>query len=657
MKKYLLACTLVATTLSSNAASTLDGEYIINGLSSLKGDFTGRAWVHNGVVQRLVKWKEYTYKNNNIESIWTGTVSSNSFDFTLALSNVITSFESYAPTEAEFKIPVKISLPVTSLSSEFSFDLAEDGTTKERWTRTKDAGNEPLWVDLRKNVLGVGDKHLIVTAISKLAGLYQVIDMYRDLPMMQPYQSRSEFQNANQYFVDDKTDADFYMNNPAILRITNKTINPLSLAEAEMRRNAYGHTLAYKAKFLEDETLKNNLNEAGSLECAIVDDNGNKIGRITENDSALWTSMYGWAEVMRYQTTKDPEALANFKRVLDGVLTLLEIPGDTNQFARTLAISPLEENLGEGWIQGTGKYSHLKWRQGGNNDMAKGIFMTLALAHKVIGNDEVELIQRIKKAAKTLALPTAIAERKFNLGIAKGIDALWNQDEKSFHDFYSRVVNLGTVLGDITGIEAGIYYGGIADWSGIHLTMISNLSQLIVSQELQKVFPGHKAKKAQSSAEAKILDMAHAYKNAHRDFLTLIAYVFSPKAREDQEFSQLAHEALWTLREVPAPRFVGSATADLRKQPNWSMSAWPRLPWKALQGFRKLKDNPNVADLIEGAYAYPNFESIAWSSTYMWKDIPFNIYYGSNKNVKPFSSDYLMLYWASRSAGLLTEAD
>lgn len=153
------------------------------------------------------------------------------------------------------------------------------------------------------------------------------------------------------------------------------------------------------------------------------------------------------------------------------------------------------------------------------------------------------------------------------------------------------------------------------------------------------------------------MEIDKVYKNAHRGFLTLVAYAYSNKAHNDPEYAKKAQEALWSLKEVPAPRFVGNAGADLPKRADWSVSAWPRQPWKALKGFRKLKDDPNVLSLIQGAYSYPYFEGTAWQTTYFWKDIPFPVSLSSNKATKSFSSDYLMLYWVSRSSGLISALD
>lgn len=642
------------------STTDVDGVYTILGTSSELGDFSGLGYVKGGIVQRKIRFNQYKYRSLEVEVIYSGVVSKDFFEFNLNLSNVLTRFDNYEPTTEDFSKPLSLKLPLAQLSGDFNYSLKHEGFVKESWSRIGEAA-KPLWADQRVVLNATGEKNVILTAISGLVGFGKVLKLYRDLPEVAPYKNRAEFKDAKHYYIQDRTDADFYLKNQNVIRVTNKQINPLALAEAMMRKNAYGQSLSIKEQYLSRETGINNLNAAGFLENSIIDENGKKIGRQTEYDTALWSSMFAWAELLKFQTTKNPDGMKNFRKVLDGILKIVEITGDPKEFARGLSVSPPEEDLGEGWIQGTGEFSHLKWRKGGNNDMVKGVFITLALAHQVVAPDEVELIKRIQKVSKDLALQSAVADRGFNLGLAKGLDALWNKDEKSLQKFYSEIISLGTKIGDATHFGAGVYYGGVADWSGVHLTMISNLSELVIARELQTVFPadgpGKKARKIERAAENRLLDKHKIYKPAQRHFLTLMAYAFSPGARENVAFKEEAKNALWALREVPAPRSFGSAYADLTKHPHWSMSAWPRLPWKVLGGFRKLKENPNTQGLLQGAYAYPLFESSAWSSTYLWKDNPFSNRYGSNPSIQTFSSDYLLMYWASRSSGLIGPND
>jgi hypothetical protein len=645
-------------TLFSQLCLALDGRFEITGQSSKYGPYAGQGWISDNKVQRLVRFTHYKHEQDAVETIWTGVVDGARFNFSLALSNTLTAIDNYAPAEGEFKNSLLVSIPVSGLSGMLEFALSGEEFLQEKWVLTDSNPGRPLWSDLRVSVVGVGEETTFMKTILKLSGLSKVIDRYRELPQLAPYKNREEFTSRNQYFISDKTDADFYLKNQNVLRISNKTINPLSLAEANMRRNAYGKTLAQKAQFLGEETIRNNLNSAGILEDALVNESNEKIGRRPEYDTALWSAMFGWAELLRFQVTKDPSALQNFKSVLNAVLTLLEITNDPLEFARGLAISPPQEDLGEGWIQGSGEFAQLKYRQGGNNDMIKGVFITMILAHQVIGPEEVELLNRIKKNAKHLSGLSAVKDRDFNLGIARGIEALWNRDGEALEETFSKIKNLSSAIVDFTELGNGFFFGGVADWSGIHLTMISNMSQLLMAQELETVFPEkklhRKAEKLRASAEEKLTEMGKTYKSAHRDFFTLMLYAFVPKLKNDANFALQAQEALWTLKEVPAPRFQGHAEIELSKHPHWSASAWPRLPWKAMKGFRRHRDDYKLETLIQGAYAYPHFEQSAWSTTYFWKDLPFGASYRSHTGVQTFSADYLLVYWAGRVSGLIS---
>ena len=292
--------------------------------------------------------------------------------------------------------------------------------------------------------------------------------------------------------------------------------------------------------------------------------------------------------------------------------------------------------------------------------MIKGLFTTLVIAHQVKSELDPSVIARIKAVAKKLHLLSPAASG-FNYGVAKGIDALWNENEESYKAFTTSMLNLGTYMGDVTHIGVGFYFGGITDWSGVNLTMTSTMCQLLLSKELQKVFPynpeGYKAKQSQMAAEQRLQEMHNIYKIAHRDFITLMVYANVDKSKLDEKFVADAKNAVWTLREVPAPRTIGFAEADLKFHPHWSVSAWPRLPWKVMNGVGSIKDNPNLMALIEGAYAYPQYEANILDSTYIWKDNPFDNYYKSDPSLQSFSADYLLIYWMARASGLISEND
>ncbi len=662
--RLLFFCLLL---LSLHASA--DGLYEIRGTHPERGEYSGQAWVHDSQAQRIIRWKTYRHDSYSVENVWSGSATEQELRFSLRLSNTLTALNGYEPTPLEIQNSIPVSIPFATSQNKpeanVIFSVPTEGGYRESWTRIADAPPVPLWKDLREIVDGTGDDKPWYYEILLWLGIDQVIDWYRALPAAIASQDREEYRSQRQYFITDKTDADFYASQPQVLRVTNKTLNPLSLAEASMRRNAYAPTLSEKAEYLRSETLKYNLNESGLLEFAIVNDNGAKLGRSPEYDSALWTAMFGWSELMRYQATHDAEALTNFRRMLNGILTLIEITDDSTKFARTLAISPLTEDLGPGWIQGKGRFSHLKWRSGGNNDMIKGVFLMLTLAHQVIRPDEAELRARITAASQSILKIKAISRGAFNSGIAHGLIALWSDRAEEKDDelqaFSHRLYNLKTILANAVQVNGNFYYGGVADWSGIHLTLVSSLCQILLARELKDPMRNSQYAYLLSgvlkSGEAQLLEMHKTYKKAHRDFLTLFAYAFSPQAKTDERLLNDAKDALWTLKEIPAPRSLGTAEVDLSKLPEWSLSAWPRVPWKGLTGVRKIKHDLDFENFVQGAYSYPIFEAAAWDSDYLWKENPFTAKYNSHPRVATFSADYLILYWVARSAGLLAPAD
>lgn len=652
----------------------IQGLYEISGTHSGYGEYSGQMAIHGSTAERIIHWKTYRYPvktitgtlSEELESVWTGTVTPKAIEFSLPLSNVLTEYEGYAPTVAELKAAAHVVIQPTEPSlteaGPITFSVPGEGTYIETWKRIGDAPAEPLWKDQRQTIDATGSEFPTIVKIALWLGVDQAIDWYRNQPQLQPYLTREEFRDQKQYFTLDTTDADFYASHPNTLRITNHTLNPLSLAEASMKRNAFVPKLQEKADFFRRETLQYTLNSAGLLELFERDARGDKTGRSTEYDSALWTAMLGYAEFLRYQVTQDPASLQVFRAILEGELTLVEITGNRKEFARSIAISPPEESLGPGWVQGTGKYAHLKWRSGGNNDMIKGLILTMILAHKVVGPQERELRQRILNAAKSLLSTDAAHFNTSNTGLVYGLIALWDPlesiDESELERYSSQFLNLVNELGSGFGHNGNFYYGGIADWSGIHLSMITSLCQVLLSQELQTTFPDstyqRQIKEILKAGKTELIKAHDTYRVTRRDFLTIFAYLLSADLTDRSKLRAEALDALQALREMPAPRNIGQGTVDLTKNPNWSYSAWPRVPWKAIGGFKKLKSPLDFKLFEQGAYSYPVYETLAWSSNYLWKDSPFGTKFSSDPRKEPFSADYLLVYWASRASGLLS---
>ena len=70
---------------------------------------------------------------------------------------------------------------------------------------------------------------------------------------------------------------------------------------------------------------------------------------------------------------------------------------------------------------------------------------------------------------------------------------------------------------------------------------------------------------------------------------------------------------------------------------------------------RKLKPDNKLKNFEQGAFGYPLFETMAWQTTYFWKENPYFVKYQGNSSFVSFSADYLLIYWMAKSANLVDE--
>jgi hypothetical protein len=104
------------------------------------------------------------------------------------------------------------------------------------------------------------------------------------------------------------------------------------------------------------------------------------------------------------------------------------------------------------------------------------------------------------------------------------------------------------------------------------------------------------------------------------------------------------NDALWRLREIPAPKT--QVDIDHRIRPDYVMSPFPSLPWK----FDWTK-----TDRTQSLRAYPLFEASAYN-VYDWKqsvlDYKANTVGGQLPGV-----DFLLAYWLGRTLGVFASDD
>jgi hypothetical protein len=112
-------------------------------------------------------------------------------------------------------------------------------------------------------------------------------------------------------------------------------------------------------------------------------------------DSAIWTGHYLAAETFRYGVTRSPEPLANVRRALNGIRSLVDVTG-RNLLARCLlptdwefAQGPITEEAGHGIFTANLAGRSYYWIGNTSRDQYSGVFFGLGVAYDMIGDPEV----------------------------------------------------------------------------------------------------------------------------------------------------------------------------------------------------------------------------------------------------------------------------
>ena len=127
----------------------------------------------------------------------------------------------------------------------------------------------------------------------------------------------------------------------------------------------------------------------------------NVVGYTRAGDSAIWTGHYLAAEAFRYQVTRSPEALANARKALQGIHSLLDITG-SDVLARCLiptsspyAAAIQQAEAGNGIYYNTLGDQPYFWIGNTSRDQYSGVVFGLSVAYDMIDAPDVRgLIQQ-----------------------------------------------------------------------------------------------------------------------------------------------------------------------------------------------------------------------------------------------------------------------
>lgn len=651
MLKHTLVFLLCLT--AEAFASYQEGIYSITGYHKDRGSYHGEMEIRNNEIIKIISYDNFKFNDLNIQEVWTGKASSNGKNlvttYNLKKADYIVRLENLVRTPEDFKTPQILS----STYMVYPNILITKGDYSEELKFNRINGEKPLWQNQRTNLLARGDK--IPAWLKPFIKISTSRSGFDKDPYVQSFKNRQEFKEINPYIVFDPTDYDFYQKNPQSLRVVNKVLDPISMTESISRRNAYAFSLADKAEIYEENMQEKHLpRESGIITTAKLNNQKDFVEFDPDFSGGLWSGLYAGSQAMRYLSTKNPDALDNFKRVLKGMYTLIDITGDPRHFARSIApYDPKQAEHGYKdylWTRGSGQYSHLMYLLKGNNDMFKGITHSLMWATYVVPESDVETWNMMRKMALQMLDLEILEEKKQNKPSAIGIAAFILKDKKLEKEFRKLFKTPMVMLGGYS-FDTTFYVRGSADWSGINLGVAGAITEIMIADKLG----AHAISKQLSE---RLMDSWVTYESSKRALVTVASYAFAYKKgirgenfkelkNKDQKWNEGVHHAMWTLRSVPAIRPTEAIEIDHSMRPDWCLSPVPKLFWKGYKG-----TPPPSEYFYQGLYDYPIFEGEIYQSNYLWKSGAFSYKGTSSKNVEYSGADYLYLYWLSQYAQL-----
>jgi hypothetical protein len=624
-------------------ADPLVGLWDVSGKDS-RGNYVGEVEVRddNGTYRFIhdVHWPGVTVENGrDLYWLFQGTLAKNGeqvkLDSSLRRMDFITKRGTTERSAADGPIPITGSLALSTPSSqaEVTGTITGDGISlDEKWSARKPLPAKPIFTDERRVV----PAHPPPSASEKSTN-FSLYKSFHDLDKVKPYVNRPEFQAAVHGHEIDPTDLDFYRANKNALRVVNKVIDPISLAETMVRADAYRWTLAEKAAKYQADMHTRFIDPAVGMI-----PHGGPVGATNPDqmwpsgDSALWTAVYLASQAYRYEVTGEADAQANVEQTLDALLKLQEITGDWAHFARALRKT---QGTGGGWHQGTGAFSNLDWLQDGNNDMIKGLFYGYTVSWMLFceggKTGHESYCARIKANVKHLADDVdlqgagALASQQTNTLIASWLYAII-ADDSSYRvkaEGYWAVVKIGVAATPV------FYSQGIVDWSGTHLTFVGDVLNMYLAKRLnlngdaESVYRSH-------------IDASH--KNLEKQRFANWHFLKAAMGTGAGSTSPFIADGVSRMIEAPYPK-VGYMT-DRRLASSFCIDPYPTVPWK------NDWTDPNE-DRTEALNSYPLFEtgpSVNWWMTG-------NDYYQSEW--EGHGGDYLHVYWLARKFGLLSATD
>lgn len=638
--RSLLLALLLAAPLSAQ-----EGLYTVTGTDGALGPYSGtvelRAQSGGGF-----RWtREVTFQNQvqgrSLTTIWDGTATPgpNGLDLRAELRRFgwITAVGNLRRTAADNQPLVVTGLYRPDASGGYAGALQPAGVVaSEVLVRQGSLGAAPLFTpEVRYEPLHGAPPGWIKWI------LFRLFSNYHGTPAIARWASDPRFQAAVHLRLIDRTGFAWLRAHPQSRLLYNSVVDEISLAEAELRRSAYGQTLREKAA-LYDQQVETRLRDVTGLLAAGVRQGPNGPEYSEDMSTFLWSACYTYAQACRYQVTSEPQALQNVASMAEVLCDLiLEVdprPGEFARSMRPLARAP----LGGSWHAGTGRFANMAWHDNGNNDMVKGVWIAFLGAWRVLPANH-PLRPRIQDAVREIADAWATSNPSGAGGTGHRRDsannrmlnnmlAFWITGERRYEDAYKRALRNPILLLDLlTG--ANIHAWGIADWSGTHLGIVTRIATVELGRELRSSWG--------ILFEQSIRGGHHFLKEYWRTTMMwsvgAAGYLGQGNARVNVHLG---------LQEWPFPK--PGYEVDRELDANWCPSPLPSLPWKMDWM------NQNGYARRQGLISYPTFMSTP--SNYQWRSGPLSDGNAANP-LEQHGADYLFAYWVGRKLSVIGPND
>lgn len=645
----VLPCLTLASheAVQAQNAMPLQGIYQLSGEDSSFGSYTGETEIRINEQTgsyRLIHthiWESVCFEDDRIALgcsdegkkialAWEGEVLSMAepYTFRVILSPVgfIRSFgglsrEGVDSTPVEFLGTFRRTGPDTLEGVFVPLDRPEYPTFSEEWVWSSVSAERPIWQNERVEI----PSHGPISADTR-ASLFELFDSFYEREEVAPYLDRADFQEGLHYVIFDPTDYEFYRANPDVIRVIQKIVDPISLAEARIRNRAYSQSLAAKALHFDTVTPIYHLNEAGIY--SHYDSFAPADQRfVASSDGTLWTGVYAASQALRYLETQSPEALENMRRALNGLFLCFDIAPAPGDFARGVRLHI--EDGDPAYVRGTGDYAQWDWRPGANNDMLKGYLVGFTwgwLALEQAGGDPAFQTRMAGIVDELLDENKIAADGLTNEMLFRMLSWMMTDDSKQRWRYQLIFAVVKPFL--VSQGNGSLYQFGISDWSGNHLNLQGLLSGFAIARVMGDRREGDFRKGLRKGLEQLRYNRLGLYQ--------LVAGTLGDFQQPPPELA----DAIWVMREFPAPKV--SHAVDWSINPSFSLSPFPALPWKLdwgeQGGLRSLR-------------AYPAFERNV--GDFLWKNNPFD-YQSPESRLFDGGADYLFAYWFGRHHQVIT---